>query len=191
MGWDAHVNNFETVKRLCGVLDPAWATLLRDLKDRGLLETTLVVWMGEFGRTPKINGAAGAITTPDLERGAGRRRHPWRAGRRHHDGRWHRGERSALCVPELLATVFQAVGVDPHKTNPSHGRPPHPPGRLCHSTRSTESPYDVSTRPGSTINLLFFAISTSQAELPTESVSIHRGSKRGPDEPPTRLVSNH
>ena len=43
------------MKSLCGVLDPAWATLLEDLNDRGLLDSTLVVWMGEFGRTPGIN----------------------------------------------------------------------------------------------------------------------------------------
>jgi uncharacterized protein (DUF1501 family) len=54
-GWDTHDNNFEQVKSLCGVLDPAWATLIGDLKNRGLLDSTLIVWMGEFGRTPGIN----------------------------------------------------------------------------------------------------------------------------------------
>src|SRR5262245_18933540 len=54
-GWDTHNNNFEQVRNLCGTLDPAWAALLSDLHDRGLLETTLIVWMGEFGRTPGIN----------------------------------------------------------------------------------------------------------------------------------------
>src|SRR5206468_12434824 len=51
-GWDTHGNNFEAVKRLSGVLDPAWSTLMADLADRGLLDSTLIVWMGEFGRTP-------------------------------------------------------------------------------------------------------------------------------------------
>src|SRR5262249_38238788 len=59
LGWDTHQNNFDSVQRLSGVLDPAWATLMEDLKDRGLLETTLIVWMGEFGRTPRINGNKG------------------------------------------------------------------------------------------------------------------------------------
>src|SRR5262249_6162702 len=47
-GWDTHQNNFDSVKRLSQVLDPAWSTLLDDLKDHGLLDTTTVVWMGEF-----------------------------------------------------------------------------------------------------------------------------------------------
>lgn len=54
-GWDTHQNNFERVKNLSQQVDPAMATLLRDLKERGLLDTTLVIWMGEFGRTPRIN----------------------------------------------------------------------------------------------------------------------------------------
>lgn len=54
-GWDTHDNNFERVKNLCGQIDRPIAALLSDLKERGLLEDTLVVWMGDFGRTPKIN----------------------------------------------------------------------------------------------------------------------------------------
>src|SRR5262249_56452783 len=58
-GWDTHQDNFNAVKRQCGVLDPAWATLMEDLGEKGLLDTTTVLWMGEFGRTPKINGGKG------------------------------------------------------------------------------------------------------------------------------------
>jgi hypothetical protein len=54
-GWDTHQDNFDRVKRLSAQVDPAMAALVKDLKDRGLLDSTLVVWMGEFGRTPKIN----------------------------------------------------------------------------------------------------------------------------------------
>ncbi len=54
-GWDTHTDNFAAVKRLCETLDPAWSSLTDDLRERGLLDSTLVVWMGEFGRTPKIN----------------------------------------------------------------------------------------------------------------------------------------
>src|SRR5439155_3753687 len=57
--WDTHGNNFDLVKTLCGTLDSGWAALMGDLKDRGLLDTTTIVWMGEFGRTPKINGQNG------------------------------------------------------------------------------------------------------------------------------------
>jgi hypothetical protein len=127
MGWDAHVNNFETVKRLCGVLDPAWGTLLRDLKDRGLLETTLVVWMGEFGRTPKINGAAGRDHYPltwSAVLGGGGIQGGQVVGATSSDGAEVKDQ--PCTVPELLATVCQALGLDPHKTNPSTvGRPIH------------------------------------------------------------------
>lgn len=54
-GWDTHQDNFERVKSLSGQIDKAMAALIEDLKERGLLETTLVIWMGEFGRTPAIN----------------------------------------------------------------------------------------------------------------------------------------
>ena len=54
-GWDTHMDNFERVKSLSGQVDAALSALLSDLKERGLLDSTLVVWMGEFGRTPHIN----------------------------------------------------------------------------------------------------------------------------------------
>ncbi len=58
--WDTHKDNFNTLKsRLVPPMEQAYAALLDDLEERGLLETTLVVWMGEFGRTPKINADAG------------------------------------------------------------------------------------------------------------------------------------
>jgi hypothetical protein len=59
-GWDTHQNNFKSLKdRLLPQLDQGYAALLQDLHDRGLLESTLVVWFGDFGRTPKINPSAG------------------------------------------------------------------------------------------------------------------------------------
>lgn len=54
-GWDTHQDNFTRVKSLSGQVDAALSALLTDLKDRGLLDSTLVIWMGEFGRTPNIN----------------------------------------------------------------------------------------------------------------------------------------
>jgi hypothetical protein len=57
--WDSHVNNYETCKARAAALDPAYAALIKNLRERGLLENTLVVWMGEFGRTPRINGLGG------------------------------------------------------------------------------------------------------------------------------------
>jgi hypothetical protein len=59
-GWDTHTNNFETLsQRLLPELDKAMGALVADLASRGLLDSTLVVWMGEFGRTPRINQNAG------------------------------------------------------------------------------------------------------------------------------------
>jgi hypothetical protein len=57
--WDTHDNLYERVGNLSASIDPATAGLITDLKDRGLLENTLVVWMGEFGRTPRINPRGG------------------------------------------------------------------------------------------------------------------------------------
>ncbi len=58
-GWDTHQDNFNQTRSLLNVLDPAFATLIRDLGQRGLLKETLVVWLGEFGRTPRINANNG------------------------------------------------------------------------------------------------------------------------------------
>jgi hypothetical protein len=58
-GWDTHVNNEETVRGRCQVLDPAFAALIKELKARGLFESTIVLWAGEFGRTPRVNPAGG------------------------------------------------------------------------------------------------------------------------------------
>jgi hypothetical protein len=59
-GWDTHQNNFKSLKeRKLPVLDRAYSALLQDFSDRGLLDNTLVVWFGDFGREPKINPSAG------------------------------------------------------------------------------------------------------------------------------------
>jgi uncharacterized protein (DUF1501 family) len=59
-GWDMHGNIADGVRRnASGVLDPAFAALVKDLNQRGLYQDTLVVWMGDFGRTPRINQGAG------------------------------------------------------------------------------------------------------------------------------------
>ena len=58
-GWDTHSDNFNAVQSLSTDLDSGLATLMKDLKDRGLLESTTIIWMCEFGRTPIINPNAG------------------------------------------------------------------------------------------------------------------------------------
>ena len=64
-GWDTHGDELNALKRLIPPVDQGLAALLGDLKARGLLERTLVIWMGEFGRTPRINLANGRDHYPD------------------------------------------------------------------------------------------------------------------------------
>jgi uncharacterized protein (DUF1501 family) len=66
-GWDTHKQHFQTMNRKLPELDKGFATLLQDLCDRGLLDTTLVWWSGEFGRTPRVQWEA-----------------PWNGGRGHY-----------------------------------------------------------------------------------------------------------
>jgi hypothetical protein len=123
--WDTHGQNFEQVKKLSEVLDPAWATLLEDLDQRGLLDTTLVVWMGEFGRTPQINQQQGRDHFPNawstvLAGGGIKGGSVY--GKTSPDGMTVKD--NPVSVPNFLATVASAVGVDPTKQNMSNvGRP--------------------------------------------------------------------
>src|SRR5581483_483286 len=127
-GWDTHQDNFTRTKNLSATVDPAMAALVRDLRDRGMLDTTLVVWMGEFGRTPRIN-----------QRGA-------KPGRDHYPRAWStvlfgggiRGgqvigktdsegaaviERPTSAL-DFLATVCQILGINYQKQNQTAiGRP--------------------------------------------------------------------
>lgn len=125
LGWDTHADNFESVKNLCGVLDPAWSALMADLQQRGLLESTLVVWMGEFGRTPQINENTGRDHWPAswsvVLGGAGIR------GGQVYGATEADGVAIAdkpLKVSGLMATIVRALGLDPETANPSNiGRP--------------------------------------------------------------------
>jgi len=58
-GWDTHDDNFTRTRELATQIDQPRAYLIADLRQRGMLERTLVIWMGEFGRTPRINARAG------------------------------------------------------------------------------------------------------------------------------------
>ena len=123
--WDTHQQNFDRVKRLCEILDPGWATLMRDLQERGLLDSTTIVWMGEFGRTPKINNGAGRDHFPaawTTVLAGGGIRGGQTIGRTTDDG-MRVADRPVTC-PDLFATICRAVGIDPRKQNVSNvGRP--------------------------------------------------------------------
>ena len=58
-GWDTHQDNFNRSKSLSETADKGFASLVQDLRERGRLDRTLIIWMGEFGRTPRINGNTG------------------------------------------------------------------------------------------------------------------------------------
>ncbi len=120
-GWDTHDNNFNQVKALCDTLDPAWATLMADLKDRGLLDTTTVVWMGEFGRTPGINPRNGRDHYPaawSVVLGGGGVRGGQAIGATGASGA--EVTERPVAVTDLLATVCLGLGIDPTKQNMSN-----------------------------------------------------------------------
>jgi uncharacterized protein (DUF1501 family) len=124
-GWDTHGNNFPAVKSLSEVLDPAWAALMNDLQERGLLDTTLIVWMGEFGRTPKINRGRGRDHWPNswsTVLAGGGIKGGQAVGKTSADGMTV-AERP-VTVADFLATACKALGIDPEKQNNSNvGRP--------------------------------------------------------------------
>jgi arylsulfatase A-like enzyme len=124
-GWDTHQNNFESVAALSGELDAGWASLMSDLKERGLLESTTIVWMGEFGRTPQINGQAGRDHFPrawSCVLGGGGIAGGQTYGRTSDDGMDI--EEDPVGVSDVLATMCEALGVDPAQSNISNtGRP--------------------------------------------------------------------
>jgi Protein of unknown function (DUF1501) len=126
VGWDTHANGFNIVRELSGVLDAAWATLMKDLRERGLLDSTLIVWMGEFGRSPAINPQAGREhwTNAFSTVLAGGGIHGGQViGATSADGTTVEAERPTS-VPDLLATVCRVLGIDPMNQNLSNvGRP--------------------------------------------------------------------
>jgi len=122
--WDSHGQNFETHRELCADLDHVMAALLDDLKQRGLLDKTLVVTMGEFGRTPKINGSLGrdhfASAWSCTLSGCGIRGGSV-YGKTDEDGQTViEGETGA---GDLFATIFAALGIDHTKEYMLGSRP--------------------------------------------------------------------
>ncbi len=127
-GWDTHQDNFARVKSLSGQVDRATSALIEDLKDRGLLDSTLIVWMGEFGRTPHIN-----------TRGA-------KPGRDHYPRAWSLAmfggglkggrvigktdkdgasvEDQKVGTQDFLGTVCEVLGIDHTKENETPGGRP-------------------------------------------------------------------
>ncbi len=135
-GWDTHKQHFQTMRRKLPELDRGMATLLQDLSGRGLLDSTIVWWSGEFGRTPKVQWEP-----------------PWNGGRGHYGrvfsavlagGGFQGGQvvgsssdkgievRDRPVYPwDLIGSMYQLLGIDPG------GTLPHPQELTVHTTPQT------------------------------------------------------
>lgn len=124
-GWDTHKQHFQVMRRMLPEMDMGLSTLLQDLKDRGLLDSTIVWWGGEFGRTPRVQWEA-----------------PWNGGRGHHgavfcalvagggfkggaavgasDARGEQVAERPVYPADLIGSIYTQLGIDPAT------RLPHP-----------------------------------------------------------------
>jgi hypothetical protein len=125
-GWDNHADIFTTLRdRKLPELDKAMAALVADLADRGLLDDTAIIWMGEFGRTPNINGGAGrdhwARSWSVVVGGAGFKR-GIAVGETSADGREVVSD--PYTSQDVMASVLKALGVSLETTfTAKNGRP--------------------------------------------------------------------
>ena len=126
-GWDTHKQHFQAMRRMLPEMDRGMATLLQDLSDRGLLESTIVWWSGEFGRTPKVMWEA-----------------PWNGGRGHYgkvfsavlagggfkggrvvaasDAKGEEVKERPVYPSDLIASMYELMGID------TAAKLPHPEG---------------------------------------------------------------
>ena len=134
-GWDTHKQHFQTMRRKLPELDKGMATLLQDLSERGLLDSTIVWWSGEFGRTPKVQWEA-----------------PWNGGRGHYgkvfsavvagggfkgghvvgasDAKGEEVKDRPVYPCDLIGSMYELLGIDPD------AKLPHPQGLTVRVTPS-------------------------------------------------------
>jgi hypothetical protein len=134
-GWDTHKQNFQTMRRRLPEMDKGMATLLSDLAVHGLLDSTIVWWTGEFGRTPKVQWEA-----------------PWNGGRGHHgevfsamvagggfkggqvvgasDAKGEAVKDRPVYPCDIIGTMYELLGIDPA------AKLPHPEGTTVTATPS-------------------------------------------------------
>jgi hypothetical protein len=144
-GWDTHKQHFQIMRRKLPEMDRGMATLLGDLTDRGLLESTIVWWSGEFGRRPKVQWES-----------------PWNGGRAHYghvfsavvSGGGFQGGRVVgasdakgeyvaerpVYPADLLGSMYELLGIDPEATLP------HPQGRTVRVTPTAAEGAEVGGR---------------------------------------------
>jgi hypothetical protein len=112
-GWDHHSNVKSGLEAVCPQVDPPTAALIHDLKQRGLLDTTIVIWTGEFGRLPITQGGTGRDHNRNafslILSGGG-----FKAGHVHGatDEIGYRAVESPVSCPDLLATILHQLGID-------------------------------------------------------------------------------
>ena len=123
-GYDTHADNFTGHKGLLPPMDQGWAALLTDLHERGLLANTLVVWMGEVGRTPQINNRAGRdhyVRAWSTALAGGGVKGGLVHGATDQDG--HDVASGEVTEGDFFATIYQALGIDPTNENFAGSRP--------------------------------------------------------------------
>jgi len=134
-GWDTHKQHFQTMRRKLPELDKGMATLLQDLSDKGLLDSTIVWWGGEFGRTPKVQWEP-----------------PWNGGRGHYgkvfstvvagggfkggrvvgasDAKGENVKDRPVYPVDLISSMYELLGID------TNAKLPHPQGLDVRATAS-------------------------------------------------------
>ncbi len=144
-GWDTHKQHFQIMRRKLPEMDKGMATLLADLSDRGLLDSTIVWWSGEFGRRPKIQWEA-----------------PWNGGRAHYghvfsavlagggfkggrvvgasDAKGEYVAQRPVYPWDLIASMYELLGIDPD------GTLPHPQGLAVRVTPSASDGVEIGGR---------------------------------------------
>jgi len=116
-GWDTHTNNFVTLKNTrLPEIDQGYSALLTDLDQRGMLDSTIVIWMGEFGRTPKINTSAGRDHWPYstvVTIGGGGLKRGVVVGDSDETAAYPSDK--PYRIEDLAATIYHALGIDTEK----------------------------------------------------------------------------
>ena len=125
-GWDTHADNFRRTTELAGQVDQPLAQLIADLKQRGLFDSTVIMWMGEFGRTPTDQSSRRPRSFPQgLQRARGRRRHPRRPGDRRDRQVGQRSHRARRERPRSVSDRLQEAEDQRRQGKHEPHRPTH------------------------------------------------------------------
>lgn len=144
-GWDTHKENFQTMRRKLPEMDKGMATLLQDLSDRGLLDSTIVWWSGEFGRTPKVmweepwnggRGHWGQVFCALVAGGGFKGGHVVGAS----DAKGEAVRDRPVYPADLIGSIYELLGIEPTANLP------HPLGLAAHATPTAADGVPVAGR---------------------------------------------